>query len=500
MPRTLLTRVLPTAVTVGFVAVLWLAIAPPQLGGRTTLAVSYGTSMEPMIERGDVLLLREGGPPRVGDVVGYHSPTLGRLVVHRVLAVEDGLLRFKGDNNDFVDPDRLSQAAVAGHLVFQVPRLGFLLEELRRPQSSAGLAALAAFFVVGGGAARKRRRREDGDAPEGDGPGADVTWYPAALGVIGGLALVSALVAAVGFGRSGVAEARVPAYTETGTFAYAAATGPSVEAGGVARTGDPVFLAASGPLELTFSYSRSAGPERGTVALQARIESTAGWKRTLPLAASEPVAGREATVRAMLDLQRLRALLDRVEAETGVVGAPYKVEIAARVATPGGRDWSPATEFTLDARTLAPVEGPATRTRPVTTTATLPADVGLGPVSPSVRSLRVAGLAGLALAAVLLLLAVVVERRRRVPGEAGAIARRLRHGLLTVETIDVSDVTTVVELPSIDELVALAREYERIVLHQQRGADHAYTVVEDGVVYRYVLRGRTDLRAVEAAA
>jgi signal peptidase I len=298
MTRKLLTRFLPTALTVAFVAALWVTLAPPQLGGRTVLATSYGSSMEPMIHRGDVIVLREGGPARVGDIVGYRSELLGKLVVHRVHRIEDGKLVLKGDNNNFLDPDLVPQSAVVGHLAFHVPHAGLFVEELRKPQSAAGLGALAAFFLVGGSAKRRRRRDEDEAPVEGTGPSAAIVWHARALWTLGGLA----------------------------------------------------------------------------------------------------------------------------------------------------------------------------------------AGVALGPVP-----VRTLGLAGLALALVLFAAVTLVERRTRRPGEAAAIERRLRRGMLTVESIDVTEVAAVVELSSIDELIAIAEEYERLVLHQQRGDAHAYTVLEDGTVYHYEL-------------
>jgi signal peptidase I len=305
MPRSLLTRVLPGALTLGLAGALWMTLAPPQLGGRTMLATSYGSSMEPLIHRGDVLVLRKGGPARVGDVVGYRSAILGKLVVHRVHRVDRGRLVLKGDNNSFLDPDRVPQSAVVGHLAFHVPRAGVVVEELRRPQAAAGLGVVAALFLAGGSGARRRRRARDEAPVEGRGPSPATLRHERALWGIGALGLLSS------------------------------------------------------------------------------IGLMLGWSSSAALVA--------------------------------------------------------------------------------------------------------AGGAGLILAAVLLAVATVVERRTRVPGEAAAIERRLRRGLLTVESIDVSEVVAVVEVASIDALVAIAQEYERLVLHQQRGDAHAYTVLEDGTIYRYEL-------------
>lgn len=180
MTRTLLTRALPAVLTVGLAAALWTTLAPPQLGGQTMLATSYGSSMEPMVHRGDVLILRKGGPARVGDVVGYRSELLNRVVVHRVKRIENGELVLKGDNNDFLDPERVPQSAVVGHLALHVPEAGVALEELRKPRSAAALGILAAFYIAGG--SRKRRRRNPDETPvEGRAPATALLWHSHAL-------------------------------------------------------------------------------------------------------------------------------------------------------------------------------------------------------------------------------------------------------------------------------------------------------------------------------
>ena len=197
MTRTLLTRALPAVLTVGLAAALWATLAPPQLGGQTMLATSYGSSMEPMVHRGDVLILRKGGPARVGDVVGYRSELLNSIVVHRVKRIENGKLVLKGDNNDFLDPERVPQSAVVGHLALHVPEAGVALEELRKPRSAAALGILAAFYIAGG--SRKRRRRNPDETPvEGRAPATALLWHSHALWALGTVALLAAGIAVLG--------------------------------------------------------------------------------------------------------------------------------------------------------------------------------------------------------------------------------------------------------------------------------------------------------------
>ena len=286
---------------------------------------------------------------------------------------------------------------------------------------------------------------------------------------------------------------RVPAYTETGVFSYTAPTSEDVYAGGAARTGDPVFVAATSGLDVVFGYQRSAGQLAGSVALVADVKSTTGWQRSFVVAPAQALRGDDMTIVGSLDLRRIRTVLDRLEALTGVIGAPYDVRVRAVVRLIGqmnGTDvhatWRPDYRFLLDATTMKPVEQQrATVTRTQETTRPTAAEVALGPVSPRVKTLRTVGTVGLAIALLLLVLVAVAERRTRQPGENAAIARRLRRGMLDVDAIDVSEVVAVVELGSIDELVAVAEEYERLVLHEERGGDHAYSVLEDGTVYRY---------------
>ncbi len=64
-----------------------------------------GASMQPCLRDGDILLI--GAPARplkTGDVAAFTAPPDGALLIHRLIGVRDGSLRFKGDGVRFVDP------------------------------------------------------------------------------------------------------------------------------------------------------------------------------------------------------------------------------------------------------------------------------------------------------------------------------------------------------------------------------------------------------------
>jgi signal peptidase I len=149
-------KILYTAPTAVFAVVLilggWLLFAPAQLGGAIRYAVVEGASMEPELSRGDLVLVRAGATPAVGDVVLYGDPTLGVRVLHRVIRVDGDRLVLKGDANDFVDDAHPRSADVVGSYWFSVPRAGAALSWMQAPPHAALLAFLLTLVAFSGGA------------------------------------------------------------------------------------------------------------------------------------------------------------------------------------------------------------------------------------------------------------------------------------------------------------------------------------------------------------
>jgi signal peptidase I len=158
-------RVAYTAPTAVIAVVLllgaWVLFAPAELGGATRYAVVEGASMEPGLSRGDLVLVRAGARPAVGDVVLYRDPSLGVRVLHRVIRVEDDRLVLKGDANDFVDDSHPRRSEVIGSYWFSIPRAGAALTWLHEPLHAALLAFVLTVVAFSGGAvARPGSKRE----------------------------------------------------------------------------------------------------------------------------------------------------------------------------------------------------------------------------------------------------------------------------------------------------------------------------------------------------
>jgi signal peptidase len=103
----------------------------------------------------------------VGDVITYLPPAesgIDHLVTHRIVSIEDGDLRTKGDAVAQVDPwtfrlESVSQPRVA----YSVPYVGWVLIGLQDPSVRVALigvlCGLVALIVLGQVAGASRRRR-----------------------------------------------------------------------------------------------------------------------------------------------------------------------------------------------------------------------------------------------------------------------------------------------------------------------------------------------------
>jgi signal peptidase I len=114
----------------GYVALALLAVLlwPQRWGGTMTYDITHGTSMQPTFQTGDLAILRKAGSYHVGEVAAYRSPSLHTTVMHRIQTKTARGYTFKGDHNNFVDPDTVPDKAMLGRLLFRVPGVGrFLL-------------------------------------------------------------------------------------------------------------------------------------------------------------------------------------------------------------------------------------------------------------------------------------------------------------------------------------------------------------------------------------
>lgn len=484
------------ALAVGATVLAWTFLTPVQLGGGTSYAIVVGRSMEPSLHRGDLAIVRQRSAYRPGDVVLYDSRQLGAKVLHRIVRVEDDRYVLKGDNNDFLDPERPTGDQIVGTLWVAAPGVGKVTDWLRRPLHGAFFVGVVTLIALGGAAGGSAGvRRGPRSRPHVRRP----LDSRHAL-VLGGTAVAAVALAAVSFGRPATTTAPVDgAYVHQGRFGYEAAVARNAAyPDGRVETGDPVFLRLVSRLRVSFGYaleSRRAAEVGGRIALDARISDGRGWERTLPVAVERPFSGRAATVDGVLDLARIERIVEDVRTLTGSAQSAFTVSLLPRVELDGHAgserieaSFAPALAFDYGDLRLQPRldaaegVGPLAPRESVTGTGSVASRLSLGPLAPTVATARRVSL--LALAALLLLGGLALALRRR--GEDDEHARLVAaHGHLLVPVLAVPQAEDAPDVADFDALVRLAEHHGRLILHAPDGGGRVYVVQDGAAVYRY---------------
>ena len=303
-------------------AFAWLEFAPDGLGGRTTYVLVEGTSMEPALGSGDLVVLRKTATYRPGDVVAYESPKLGHLVLHRIVSVDGDRVTTKGDGNDFIDPDRPRIEEINGRSWATLPHGGAVLQWLRQPFHAGALAAAAALlnaFAWLGVGRRPGKAQGDRANARPHGP----RMLDAGFVSLGAFAAGSLAVAVVAFSRPVTdATTTADAYRHISALRYEARTPRSAAyPSGRLEPGQPIFTRLIGQIDVAYSYridSASHVEASGAASLTATVGDANGWQKSIELVPPTSFLGRETTVRGTLDLAGIQRLLARLERDTGV--------------------------------------------------------------------------------------------------------------------------------------------------------------------------------------
>ena len=469
-------------------------------GGAPRFVKTYGTSMEPSFQAGDLAVLRQSSRYKVGDVAAYRSPDLGKVVLHRIVERQGDVLLFKGDNNDFVDRERITSADLMGRLALRVPRGGRVLSWIQQPLHAVPLAAaLSALPIVC--SRRKRHLLSPILNPTRGNPMKPFTvvQLQRATPWLAAGAVASLLVGAMSVSGAAATTPEARVLTHMGSFDYSAASSSSLYPNGFG-TGDPVFTRLSDRVAVEFTYEAQSAAEvdaRGSVSLDAVLSGSGGWRRTEALSGPQPVEDGAATVRAELDLTRLQHLGVEAAAITGTHGGEIRIELTPVVrlsGTVGGHrlddKFAPALAFSLDGAALRPA-APSDGT---TGGFEQSRDVTFGDPAPSGRT--PAGV----FAAVLpawsgpgflaggLLMTLAAAYGHFGVGRSGGpnpVSRRYAHLLVPVEGVAAIADRSTIEVASMEALVRLAKHHGYLVLHQMHEGGHYYIVQLLGTTYVY---------------
>lgn len=514
-PRRRLVASVSSVITVLLVALAWLALAPPQLGGQTSYVIVNGNSMEPGMHRGDLAIVRQSSSYEPGDVVTYRHPQIGP-VIHRIIDRDGARYVFQGDNNDFIDSYHPAQQELIGKLWIHVPSVGSWLARFHSPVYMAALLCLA-FMGFGGVSAIKGR---PAPAARGVRPAAQLNSSPSPSGeppmqqMLRNWQDTLSVLAAAGIAMLGLAWVSfhrpthhdVPAntpYTQSGQFAYSApAADGRVYDTGEATSGEPVYRRLSAQVAFQFKYKLESTPPAaaaGTYRMVAELGDKNGWRRTIELAPETAFSGDSVVASGLLDIAEVQSLIAILEEQSGVKNDRYSVVIKPEVNVSGSiggaafKDtFAPALPMALDSVQLrmdpqTQNETPLTpRTDGLVSTPVSQSNaIRLLALSLPVSVARAISLAGLGLVfgfAGWMLIAFV--REQRVQG-ATTTGTRLRSPLVNVRGTVPTPRTRVIDVASLEDLGRIAARIGGVVLQEARPGYHAFYVHDMEITYRY---------------
>jgi signal peptidase I len=523
----------PIRLTLSFLGVITLAVAwyffaPTQIGGQASYVTIRGVSMEPLLHKGDLVILKQRSHYDVGDIVAYRSTDIRQVVLHRIVGRDGQQYIMRGDNTQGPDRQRPVYSDFVGERWIQLDGMGTWLNKAREPKSAALLTGLAVLLAGGSvGATHSRRHRR----PKSTTPALPRRSRPApasppltagliACGLLGALALLLCLAS---FSRGTSKQVAVPnLWQEKGLFSYQASAKRGVAyPSGKVSTGQPVFLKLVRQLDVAFDYSASgkALSMSGSSSLLAQITGDAGqWTRSFTLAGKQTFSGQSVHLQGTLDLVFLQSLMRQLQETTGVPIDSFELTIAPQIKGTGlvsgsklQTDFTPTYRLRMDSNQLAPetqgASGPLTDNTPLRTTTqpgttSEPAHLALRLFKPTVAQARVGGLLLLGIAVGLAFLLLVGLRLRPQLDEPSEIERRFADLLVPIGSVR-SSWTDPVEVESIEALVHLAERYDRAILHLiDGGVVHHYIVEEESTIYRYVAFENVSVgsAAYEAAA
>ncbi len=508
--------------TLGFIVLgcVWFYLAPVALGGSTSYVVTHGVSMEPRFHTGDLALVRSQSSYHVGEVVAYNSHLIHTVVLHRIIARDGSRYVFKGDNNNFIDPEHPAANQLIGALWVHVPGIGATLQSIRSPALVGALIAIGVLLLTGVAFTQRRRRRRAQRRAGGNAHAASRSLQHTAgptfaILAVGGLALLPfIMLALLAFTRTPTAHLPVTsAYTQSGALTYSADTSPGpVYPSGRATTGEPLFTRLISEVEFRYAYLFHAGAAHslaGKAQLDATISAPSGWQRTLALGRPTYFHGDHALLTGTLDITSLSEMLRRVQTMTKVNGNQYTLTIAPNVSATGRLDagplhatFSPQSVFSFVENEIAPpsaAAGASARAKPATNPLASSASgsvtgsqeqtrfVSLGPARLSVATARAIAIGGIGIILCALGTALAVMRRRPPRDEATAISARYGHLIVPVGRVSQLPGVGVIDVADMAALVRIAEHYERSILHERTVEGDAFWVTDESGQFRFAL-------------
>jgi signal peptidase I len=500
----------------GVVVLIWVYLAPVQVGGRAGYVIVSGISMEPTMYRGDLALLRKTNDYQVGDIVTYYQFD-GSPIIHRIVAIDGDQYLLQGDNNSWIDSYHPTIDEVIGELWVHVPGLGNAIIWLRSPIGMAVLGGAAGVLIFmtrskdNKNEKRGKRRKEDerrGSPPSGLGENAtDILFL---FGVLGAAALILGIVAIRKPLFLEVADTYP--YEHVGSFRYYAEVPDGVYDTNRVQTGEPVFLKLTDAVTVVFEYRLASDLARNMdtiYRLDVEVSDKSGWKRTIVLQPGTTIPSAAFSTTNVVSFDEIWELIHAMEDSTGYEGREYSVAFIPQVTVSGSMQnqlfhetFIPQIEFYIDETALWLVDSNVDEFGRITASQTGSIDIPhLEPNTMTilgfefkVETARQVAFAGLVIAIAGMVVVGVLATRALQAGDEARIRFRAGSRLVSIRHNGLDRGMPLVEVTTVDDLIRLAFESDGPILYESLPDNvRRYFVQGENVNYFYELRQPKDV-------
>ena len=109
--------------------------------------VDLTDSMSPIIDSGDLVVIKEQEKYKIGDVVAYRDKRES-LITHRIIKIEDDRYYFKGDKNSAEDSDIVTLNKIEGKYVGKLKKVGAICMFLKSTYGIVLLLSIGVLYLV----------------------------------------------------------------------------------------------------------------------------------------------------------------------------------------------------------------------------------------------------------------------------------------------------------------------------------------------------------------
>ena len=493
--------ILTTVLSLIVVFIVWMLLAPTQLGGQVSYVIVDGNSMETGFHLGDLVLVRKASTYQIGDAVTYQNAELGRYVFHRI--VNSNLERFvlKGDHNTWLDSYHPASEEIVGKLWVHIPKLGKAIEWLRMPIHLAiAIGLLGGSLMSNMLMQPSKHGKSKKSSTINLAGGSEVAMY-----AFGFLMLAFLALGIFAFTRPLTRIADNILYQQDGNFFYSATGTPDVYDTDMVRSGEPVFPKLTCFLNVGFAYTLTGDQLQdvsGKHQLYARVmDEQSGWQRTIPLVSETLFNGNSYLTMATLDVCQVEALVNLVKQETGLHQNIYTlkiiphVDVMAKITGNEIQDsFEPGLSFKFDevhfylASDNAQADPLHITKQSSMDSSNMQANIlPLLGWKPSVQGARASALIGLGLSlGGLLSIGWYIYNKAQQSQQA---LIQLRYGglLMDVHERVIEPLAPAIDVRKIEDLAKIAERQNTMILHMSLNLMDYYLVQGNGTTYRYVV-------------